>query len=956
MTTTNDPRIRELLEQADELPYGRQEREVLQRALDLAREIGEEETEYRIRFAMIASYGATDDETEQLLMHFSVCAAMHDRDPVRFPSKPEEGCGGDLLWYYKWVAGSISSSVLFDRSQIERLLGQMEHHYRRAGAPLGGVVAERFGYHVANGFLHESEQDFAELTAMGRDRWSDCPACAAALECEMHLSYGREPEALAVVDRIMEEEYSCGEEPESILSLALGALLRAGRLEQARDAHLGVTREQCRYIGVGSVGDNMAFCAMTGNAARGLGLLTRSLPELVRDPVVTQLHFRFLVGAAVLLQAVVDEGHGEVAITGSGSPDYAEHFGPAPLGPDGEPRDFTAAELAPLAEAAAGRLAARYDERNGNDFYRWRLETLLAQGAERYPVSLGAVDYSLRARTAQRREPADDAERLAIAHIAAIVDDPARALELLSGELPGLDETDRSRMLAMRIRLELDKRHGDPERARRRADEYFAWLEGTGHGALASFYHEFGLGIFDEERAEDLPRLRELVAKHRDAADPLLEYELLSELRSYCLAAEELEASLEACDRSIAAAAQLGSRAEEEVSHALRMIVLARLGRFEEALAVYASVRPAAATIDGAFVLDHARGAVAQIADDPEGLVQAGERLIPELIDLGLRRSVAQISGFTALALLGSGRGEEAVERQKLAVQQMEAAGEDALAERVQLGRIFAQAGQPDRAIQTLGPIVEPLMAPEDEERLTVDRDLSRPEAEALFFLGHASEDTGEPQMAAALWSETRDHALRIGNTELAIVAMIDFGRLAVLHEVYAPVEQELRSVLPLALEREDKDEAILLLDWIGVARAELGDAGGLDDLQQAAGLVTTPERRIYIDESVARALGALGRIDEGVARWLSVSDRHAEVSGPDAAAAAMSRAADMLSGADRPQDAAALFEQAAAIEGVDPRHAAQLYDRLADMWEEHGEPRRAKKARKRGEQILESA
>lgn len=955
MTRSSDPNIQELLDRADELPYGREERELLQRALDLAGEAGDEPLEYRIRLALIASYGATDDETEQLLMHFSVCAAMHERDPVSFPAKPADGCGGDLLWYYKWVAGSISESALFEREQIEQLLAQMERHYRRAGAPLGGVIAERLGYHVANGFLSEAERDFAELTAMGRDQWSDCPACAAALECEMHLGYGRELEALVVIDRIMREQYSCGEEPESVLSRALGAMLRAGRLEAAKAAHLAATREQCRYIGAGSIGDNMAFCAMTGNASRGLGMLARALPGLVQDPIVTQLHFRFLVGAAILLEAVVTEGHGEVEVPGSGAPEYAEHFGQAPAGPDGEPRDFTAELLAQRTREAAMRLAERYDERNGNDFYRWRLETQLEQGRERFPLALGAADFSLQARTVTRREPADDAERLAFAHIAVVSGDPQRAMELLDRDMPGLGELDRSRLLAMRVRLALDAQSGSRQRAGEVAEEYWTWLESAGHAGLAAFYREMGLAIFDEELPEDLPRVRELVAKHRDAADPLLEYELLSELRTYCLAAGELEAALDACDSALAVAGALGHQAELEVSHAVRMIVLARLGRVEEAAAVHASVRPAAASLDGSYILDHARCVSASVAGDGDGMLQAAERLIPVLIELGMRRGVAQLAGHTALALASAGRGDEAVERQRLAVEQVEAAGGDALEERVQLGRVLTQAGQSDRAIQVLGPIMEPVMAPAGNERLTVDRELSTPENEALFFFGHASEDVGEPHMALALWHEARDHALRTGNEGLAIAAMIDFGRLAVGLEAYGPVEEELRSVLPLALALEDKDNAILLLDWIAVARAELGDAGALDDLAQAAELVTTAERRIYIDESMARSLGALGRIDEGVARWLSVSDQHAEVSGPDAAAASMSKAADLLASAQRPQDAAALFEQAAASDGIAPMHAAQLLDRLAEMWEQHGEPRLARQARKRSEQITES-
>ncbi|MFD0329140.1 hypothetical protein ACFQZC_15570 [Streptacidiphilus monticola] len=74
-----------------------------------------------------------------------------------------------------------------------------------------------------------------------------------------------------------EGESGCDEEPHSSQALALLPLLRLGRLDEARAAHLtGYRKVRGREAELSTVGQHLEFCALTGNEARGLELLAEN--------------------------------------------------------------------------------------------------------------------------------------------------------------------------------------------------------------------------------------------------------------------------------------------------------------------------------------------------------------------------------------------------------------------------------------------------------------------------------------------------------------------------------------------------------------------------------------------------------------------------------------------------------------------------------------------------------
>ncbi|MDO5053318.1 MAG: hypothetical protein Q4E05_10580, partial [Pseudoclavibacter sp.] len=895
---------------------GRADAEALSEALERARARGDEEGGYRARMRLLGLEADTGD-TARVLEHVRACLELHERDPARFPARTADG---DLFEAWIRAVRVFSRCLRFDRAHVDRGLGRLAQLAERDGRPPGPVVLERLADRVANGFAERAAEELERLRETeGRGA---CPACAIAAEAELLLLAGREQDALAALERMLREARSCPEQPERLASRLLPALLRAGRPDDARELHLGVTRDRCANLDAGDIGENAAFCGMTGNLDRGLRLLRQALPRCARDPLRSDRLLSVFGGAAILLEATARAGYGATRVPGSADPRLAEHLGSPPEDGNGATRDFTAAELAPLARTAAERLADAYDERNGNDCTRWRLESLLELAEHSPALPLGAGEFALAAENTVPRRPADDEERLRIAHIALMAGDLEFARRTLDSPLPDLPEPLRGYQLSGRVRVRLDGRGAvDRRTAAALAEEYLAFVEEGGRRAVAAFYREAGLGVFGPIRPGGSAELAEIARRHRDPRDDRLEHAIMSLLAEHAFADGDYEGALSANLAAGEAAERLGEADLVGASGASRMMTLSCLGRWAEVDELYERLRSRPADPATRFALDYARMATASTAGRTRLALRTGERLIELLLRLGLPRGVAFIAEQTARMLALSDRREEAVERQRLAVERLRSAGDAATAARTELGRLLVHEGRAQEAVRTLEPIAAPLLA---DDSVPAQR-FGVCEVEALLFLAYARRELGQRDRALAGWLAARDAALAIGRPQLALAAAKHFAQEAAEAGDYAAVERELRPLLPLAMESEDPDEAVTLLDLLGLSRAWSQDERGLADLRAAAGLAAGGERADDIEASFAIALAALGRTDDAVARWRSIGDEYTG----EAAALGVLRAAELLASAGRPQEAIALCERAAGMPGIAERRAAEIRQRL---------------------------
>ena len=159
--------ITKLFEQIDSTPFGPEERALVDQAVALAVESGDEQLEHLARMRLTVSAKHSGD-TDAMLSSFAWTLAKHDSDPQRFPADLGDG-GADLLWQYKWMAGTLSASPIFSRDQIDAIHADMLEHYERAGVGLSGVITSRFDEAWRNGRLDEAATLREQLAITPRD-------------------------------------------------------------------------------------------------------------------------------------------------------------------------------------------------------------------------------------------------------------------------------------------------------------------------------------------------------------------------------------------------------------------------------------------------------------------------------------------------------------------------------------------------------------------------------------------------------------------------------------------------------------------------------------------------------------------------------------------------------------------------------------------------------------------
>ncbi|WP_314098653.1 hypothetical protein, partial [Microbacterium foliorum] len=441
-------RFTQLVEEIDRTPWGPAEQALVAEAVALAIEIGDERLEYQARMRQTASANM-NGATDVMLNSFAWCLARHDADPQRFPADLEYG-GADLMWQFKWMASSLRSSPAFSAEQIAAVLDDMEAHYRAGGLGLSGVLTARFEDAWEAGRIDDAEALRVQLEATPRDDHSHCDACGRSQFAGFFAETGREDQAIRLVEEMLEGGFSCGEEPEHALSRVLVPYLRAGRLDEARSAHRRSYRlAKDNPDNLRIVANNIVFSALTGNEARALAQVERHISWLGHDGLNVDAHVVALGAFAFALDRVTAAGHGDTPVRGADSPALVEFFG-------AHEGAWHADDLAAASWAAAERLGAEFDRRDGTDGHARSLARTRALSSEHYDVPIRSDVFSTAPDAAAPADPdawfdramqlaqfgAEHETLQALPH-AMGVEDPAKIAQLLSMQLGILVALDR---------------------------------------------------------------------------------------------------------------------------------------------------------------------------------------------------------------------------------------------------------------------------------------------------------------------------------------------------------------------------------------------------------------------------------------------------------------------------------------------------------------------------------
>ena len=918
--------ITRLFDEIDSTPFGAEERALIDQAIALAVEAGDEQLEHLARMRLTVSAKHSGD-TDAMLSSFAWTLAKHDSDPQRFPADLGDG-GADLLWQYKWMAGTLAASPIFSREQIDAVHADMQQHYERAGVGLSGVITSRFDEAWQNGRLDEAAALREQLVITPRDDYSHCDACVRSEAAAFLAQRGHEDEALTLIAEMLDGGFTCGDEPENALSQALLPYLRAGRLDEAKSAHLRsyrLSRDNADKIGI--VANHLVFCAVTGNEARGLALLERHIGWLAHDGLNVGAHFSTLLAYGVLLDAIDAAGHGETVVRGADSPDLVSFFG-AHDGP------WSVHDLAGAAWAAADVIGAAFDERNGNDYYASRVARAHALADEHYDLPIDTDSFV--PAPAVITEPTDAAgwhsracELAATSESEAAIAAARRSLQL--GASGALADELHSLILGSYVALERwdEATAALPARA--------ASLRENGRDAQAAFEDRVGLAAFGRRTPEALAALEAELGRDLPAdvladaqlcvaairmgngdfdVEPLIAASIAGfdtpatqrGLRSALLFSahlyvrtERAEQALEAIDRLISLEKGRGDLAQSQL---FRARVLGGLGRFDE-------------------------GATA--ADEAVRLFTA----------IGARAEAADATSLAAALLGDAGRPDEAASRYRFAAQQLDLLGVPSTGLRFSYGRALVHAGKGEEATEVLQTVL-------DEETAQEAPPASR--AETLFWLGHALQSAEQFGNAVSAWFSAAE--LYVEGEDLAGAANANLAgaRLLTRFQEHGDALEALTESAEQA--RTMPDNLQLLTDVLhayGSAQAMNQDAAGLETLDEVIAIASENEADWLVGDvtdSRARALHALGRTDEAIPVALAAADLYAAAG--DAASGGGSElfVARLLVDADRSEEAVALYRSAITrAEGV-PNLVSLASIELGDLLEKLGRNDEAAAAR----------
>ncbi|MFI0938283.1 hypothetical protein [Streptomyces sp. NPDC021020] len=367
------------LQENDERPYGRARTVVAEELVDAAEQFAEPAAlvDALLELQEAYTYGS---EPRKSPVVFARLLQLFDEQPDVF----DERLRHHMYWRFKWVASALLSVPEMPLTALRQWLAEMRDRYEKAGLGLQPYYGQ--AYHLA---AHLGES--AEATAVAYELWagrartqySDCEACEIRGRALYHLTAGDDERALDIWQPVLAGKESCQEEPATSISYALLPLVRTGRTDDARQAHLFGYRGCRRNPSMApDVGRHLEFCALTGNEARGLELLAENRTLFAEVDSPSDM-LTFLTGVEVLLQRVESLGHG--GLPAAGFPG----------------RTWTVATLRAEVAERAGDLAARFDARNGTTAHTDRRGVRL----DRAPL-LDTLELTLRPRALDDVAPA----------------------------------------------------------------------------------------------------------------------------------------------------------------------------------------------------------------------------------------------------------------------------------------------------------------------------------------------------------------------------------------------------------------------------------------------------------------------------------------------------------------------------------------------------------------------
>ncbi|MFE2020053.1 tetratricopeptide repeat protein [Streptomyces sp. NPDC059499] len=330
----------EALRENHDRPHGPQRTVTAEELVEAAGQFEKPDVLVTALLELMSAYEYTGEYRKSPVV-FGRLLTLWDESPEEF----SEWEAHQVYWRFKWVATSLLDVPEVSLASVRGWIDETQRRYEKAGHGMQPVAAMRYQVAAHTGAGVADAYDL--WVTRPRTELSDCEACETRHLAAHQMDGCDDPGALDTLRPVLDEAIGCAEEPQMSQALALGALLRSGRLDEARSHHLTGYRRVRGNTGMQAwVGRHLEFCVLSRNEGRGLEILAENRPlfEATGAPLA---HLDFLTGVELLLARIVEDGHADTGVAG----------------PPG--RSWTADELLAHVRAQADPLTAAFDARNG---------------------------------------------------------------------------------------------------------------------------------------------------------------------------------------------------------------------------------------------------------------------------------------------------------------------------------------------------------------------------------------------------------------------------------------------------------------------------------------------------------------------------------------------------------------------------------------------------------------
>ncbi len=371
-----------LLEESLRMPYGAARTAATEQVIRHADASGDRSLAFAARMHGTNAY-IYGGEPARSFVTFSWCLSEFDREPAPYHARWQH----HLLWHFKQMVSALTKFPEVPLARTYAVLDDMERRYREGGHSMQAVHKYRYVVAKHIGDRAETDRLYELWNTVPRDELSDCSGCDPSDQVEHLAERHRDDEAIMLAEPVLAGRLTCTEQPQTILRSLMVPYLRAGRLDEAADAHRRSYRiQRSRLADLWDVGLHVEFCARTGNEHRGLEILRRHVDWLDRAPSpAAGMHFA--AAGAMLLHRLTELGHGTATVRRKDRGEVA------------------IAALSDELAAYATDLSRRFDARNGTSAVGAEIAGIIAAQPYDVVLPLSPTARPAVAPAAPRREP-----------------------------------------------------------------------------------------------------------------------------------------------------------------------------------------------------------------------------------------------------------------------------------------------------------------------------------------------------------------------------------------------------------------------------------------------------------------------------------------------------------------------------------------------------------------------